>query len=154
MSYPASCRLSVNILYLPASVDEEGRGGNIRREVEDWVLAAAATDPWLVEHPPTFEWGPDLGPFDIGETIRSSRSSATAAADGRELTLGGLDSWFDAASFNRLGRRPMVGFGAEHPPAFAASHKPSTSRGRIDDLVRCAQTLAVTVMRWCGVAST
>ena len=152
VSYPASCRLSVNILYLPASVDEEGRGGNIRREVEDWVLAAAATDPWLVEHPPTFEWGPDLGPFDIGDDHPIVAIVGDAArATGRELTLGGLDSWFDAASFNQTGAATMVGYGPS-TPGFAGNAHAVDECVVVDDLVACAQTLAIAAMRWCGVS--
>ncbi len=36
--------------------DERGGGTLVQREFEDWIARAAAADPWLREHPPTFEW--------------------------------------------------------------------------------------------------
>ncbi len=150
VSYPAACRMFANILYLPASADQHGRGANIRREVEAWVLAAAATDPWLVEHPPTFAWGPDLGPFDIGDDHPIVDVVLDAArVTGRELVLGGLDSWFDAGSFNGAGVTTMVGYGPS-TAGFAGNAHATDECVAVDDLVACAQTLAIAAMRWCG----
>ena len=116
-------------------------------------FAAAKTDDWLAENLPTFEWGPDLPPFEVSETSPIVETLGTAAADlGAPQPLGGLASWFDAASFTRAGACPMVGFGAGTAGRPFEGHKADESIV-IDDLVRCAQTLAVTAMRWCGVVS-
>ena len=56
VSYPASCRLDCHIEYLPEWADETGFGSRVEREFEDWIARAAATDPWLREHPPRIEW--------------------------------------------------------------------------------------------------
>ena len=121
--------------------------------VDERLLAAAATDDWLAENPPTLEWGPDLPPFEIDDTSPIVETLAAAATDlGVLPPLGGLASWFDAASFTRAGACPMVGFGAGTADRPFEGHKADESIV-IDDLVRCAQTLAVTAMRWCGVAS-
>jgi acetylornithine deacetylase len=153
VTYPASCTFTVNMLYLPADADAEGWGTEMALQVEERLLAAAATDEWLAENPPTFEWGPDLPPFEVDGTSPIVETLGGAAADlGMPQRLGGLASWFDAASFTRAGACPMVGFGAGTAGRPFEGHKADESVV-IDDLVRCAQTLAVTVMRWCGVAS-
>lgn len=150
--YPASCAFTVNMLYLPADTDPAGWGTEVARRVEERVLSAAATDEWLAEHPPTFEWGPDLPPFEVDEESPIVEVLAGAAADlGAPQELGGLASWFDAASFSRSGACPMVGFGPGTAGRPFEGHKVDESVV-IDDLVRCTQTLAVSAMRWCGVA--
>ena len=63
----------------------------------------------------------------------------------------GLDSWYDGAAFTLLAGIPSVAYG---PSGFRAGgvsvahtideHVP------VDDLVTCAQGLAVTAMRFCG----
>jgi acetylornithine deacetylase len=150
--YPAACTFTVNMLYLPADADAEGWGSEMARQVEERLLAAAATDDWLAENPPSFEWGPDLPPFEVDEASPIVETLAAAATDlGPPQPLGGLASWFDAASFTRAGACPMVGFGAGTAGRPFEGHSADESIV-IDDLVRCAQTLAVTAMRWCGVA--
>ncbi len=150
VSYPSSCTLTVNLMYLPVRADAEGYGALIRHEVEQRVIAAASADPWLREHPPAFEWGPDLPPFDLGDSVPIAAAVQDAArATGRELTLGGLDSWFDAASFNRAGAASMVGYGPG-TPGFAGNAHGADEHVSVDDLVACAQTIAVAALRWCG----
>jgi acetylornithine deacetylase len=150
--YPASCAFTVNMLYLPADADADGWGSEVAARVEERLLSVAATDEWLAEHPPIFEWGPDLPPFQVDETSPIVELLSGAAADlGAPQELGGLASWFDAASFSRSASCPMVGFGPGTAGRPFEGHKVDESVV-IDDLVRCTQTLALTAMRWCGVA--
>jgi acetylornithine deacetylase len=151
VSYPSSCTLTANLMYLPASADASGAGADVRRAVEERILAATAADPWLQAHPPTFLWGPDLPPFDVGDDHAIvSTVIAAAAAVGRPLVRGGLDSWFDAASFSRGGTMTMVGYGPGSTGFAGGNAHGIDERVGVDDLVACAQAIALAAMRWCG----
>ncbi len=143
------------MLCVPQQTDEKGWPLAVEREVDEWIARAAAADPWLAENPPQIEWSPnrvmslELSP---DEPIVTAMSGASADI-GREGRLSGLDSWYDGATFSRLGATPAIAYG---PPGFTPEglsvahtideHVP------VDGLVDCAKGLAVAALRFCGVA--
>ncbi len=155
VTYPAECRITIAVLCVPAQTDEEGWTFAVEREVDEWIARAAAADPWLAENPPRIAWWPNrVMSLEISpeEPVVEVMSQATADV-GRAGRLSGLDSWYDGATFTRLGGTPAVAYG---PPGF-------TPDGRsvahtideyvpVDGLVDCAKGLAVAAMRYCGVA--
>ena len=70
---------------------------------------------------------------------------------GRPGRLSGLDSWYDGATFTRLGGTPAIAYG---PPGFAPDGRSVAHTideyVPVDGLVACAQGLAVAAMRFCG----
>jgi acetylornithine deacetylase len=148
VTYPASCALTCEVTYGPGRADAEGWGRDVEEEIKAWIAAAAASDPWLAEHPPAIEWGLDIPPYEVDPThpVVDALCEATAAV-GREPRLSGLDSWFDAATFTRFGGTPSVGYG---PGSITAAHTVD-EHVPIDDLVACAQALALAAVRYCGV---
>ena len=86
------------------------------------------------------------------EPIVPVMSEATADI-GRPGRLSGLDSWYDGATFTRLGGIPAIAYG---PPGFAPDGRSVAHTideyVPVDGLVSCAQGLAVAAMRFCGVA--
>jgi acetylornithine deacetylase len=149
VSYPAACRLTVEVMYLPGDADADGWGTRVQREVADWVAAAAQADPWLREHPPVVSWAEDVPPAEVpADHPLVAVLQAASGEVGEPAALGGLDSWFDAATYTRFGGTPCVGFG---PRSIDWAHT-IDEYVPVDDLVRCAQALAVTAMRWCGTA--
>ena len=72
---------------------------------------------------------------------------ATAAA-GQPGVLGGLDSWYDAATFTRFGGTPSIGYG---PRSIEWAHTVD-EYVPVDDLVACAGALAIAAAEHCGVA--
>ncbi|MCC6224580.1 MAG: ArgE/DapE family deacylase [Thermoleophilia bacterium] len=153
VTYPAECRITIAVLCVPQQTDAEGWTFAVEREVEEWIAAAAATDPWLAANPPTVEWWPnrvmslEIPPDD---PIVSVMSEATADV-GRPGRLSGLDSWYDGATFTRLGGTPAIAYG---PPGFAPDGRSIAHTideyVPVDGLVACAQGLAVAAMRFCG----
>jgi acetylornithine deacetylase len=153
VSYPASCNLTFVLLYLPVQSDEHGWGSAVRREAEEWILRETAKDDWLADHPVTFDWWTNpVMPLEITEKEPIVELTLTASADvGQPGQLAGLDSWYDGATFTELAGIPSIAYG---PSGF--------ERGRasvahtineyvpVDDLVTCAQGLAVAAMRFCG----
>ena len=68
-----------------------------------------------------------------------------AAGDTGGSGLAGLDSWYDGATFTILGGTPAIGFG---PSGFRTAHA-IDEYVPVDDLVACAQALAVIALRYC-----
>src|SRR5262249_18833612 len=119
VTYPASCELTIAVMYLPAQADASGGGSEVRREVSGWIAREAAQDDWLREHPPGVQWWPNaVMPFEISPSEPVVGTLMQASADvGRPGVLGGLDSWYDGATLTQLAGIPSVGYG---PPGFDA----------------------------------
>ena len=147
VTYPASCRLTCGVLYVPAQADGDGWGSAVEAEVAERLLRAAAADDWLAEHPPTIKWSSGVMPMEISPEEPIVSAVLEASRDiGRSGNLAGLDSWYDGAAFTLLGGTPAVAFG---PSGFGTAHAIDESVP-VDDLVACAQALAVTAVRFCG----
>jgi acetylornithine deacetylase len=155
VTYPASCDLTLAVMYVPRQADLAGWGADVRREVEEWIARETAKDDWLAEHPPTIEWWPNgVMPLEIAESEAIVGEMQEATRDvGRPGKLGGLDSWYDGATLTHLAGIPSIGYG---PPGFDAdgislAHMVD-EYVPVDGLVGCAQGIAVAAMRFCGVA--
>ena len=149
VSYPASCDLTFALLYLPVQADEQGWGSAVRREVEEWIAQETAKDDWLREHPVEIRWWDNpVMPLEIRESEPVVDITLAASADvGRPGRKAGLDSWYDGATFTLFAGTPCIGFG---PRDIAWAHT-IDEYVPVDDLVRCAQGLAVAAIRYCGV---
>ena len=149
VTYPSSCELTLDVQYLPGQVDEEGTGRAVFREVERYVNAAAASDPWLAAHPPAWEWPCDIIPAELPAdhpvVIEALRAGASV---GRPGVVAGMDSWHDPAVFIRRGATPTISFG---PGGLEAAHTIDESVAAAD-LVDHAAAVALFALRWCGVA--
>ena len=124
----------------------------MRREFEEWLRRETQADDWLAANPPTVSWHPNgVMPLEIAEPERIVATVLDASHDvGMPGALGGLDSWYDGATLTLAGI-PAIGYG---PPGFdqngvSVAHV-IDEYVPVDGLVRCAQALAVAVMRFCG----
>jgi len=150
VNYPASCRLVVDVTYLPQQGDPDGGwAAGLEREIERWVGAAADRDPWLAENPPAFEWGTNLAPAEVpSDHPIIACALAAGAAVGRPGEVAALQGWHDAATFTRFGT-PTISYGPS-----GLSNDGETMAHAIDeyvpveDLVASAQALALTAIRW------
>jgi acetylornithine deacetylase len=157
VTYPAHCALTYAVLYLPSQADERGIGSNVRREVEEWILRETAQDGWLAENPPRFEWWPNgVMPMEIAEGDPIVAAMLGAGRDvGRPGKLFGLDSWYDGATFTNLAGIPSIAYGPRGFPTERGGASIAHTIDEyvpVDDLVHCAQALAVCAMRFCGTA--
>jgi acetylornithine deacetylase len=150
VNYPASCEVVVDVTYLPQQGDAGGGWAEaLEREIEEWVGAAAARDPWLAENPPAFEWGTNLAPAEVPpeHPIVASALAAGAGVE-RPGKVAALQGWHDAATFTRFGT-PTISYGPS-----GLSNDGETMAHAIDeyvpvaDLVATAQALAMIAMRW------
>jgi acetylornithine deacetylase len=150
VSHPARCRLMCHVEYLPDQADAEGWGSGVEQEFTDWILRAAAADPWLAAHPPRIDWTvggvPPAAVAPDHPVVAAALSAARAV--GRQSEVGGLDNWHDGATLTVEAGIPAIclGPGDIHLAHTAAESVP------VADLVACAQALAVAAMRFCGVS--
>jgi acetylornithine deacetylase len=156
VTYPSSCDLTIAVMYLPVQADGSGWGSLVREEVQEWIVRESARDDWLAEHPPVFSWWSNgVMPMEIPESSPIVGAMLDASADlGLRRELGGLDSWYDGATYTLLAGIPSIGYG---PPGFdpdgATVAHTIDEYVPVDGLVSCAQALAVAALRFCGVAS-
>lgn len=149
VTYPASCRVTYHVGYLPTKADEAGWGSAVAREIEACVSEAASADDWLAETPPEIEWAPEVPSAEVSPDHPVVGALLAASAEiGRPGRVAGLDNWHDGATFTRFGGTPCVCFG---PGDIAAAHTVDESVP-VADLVACSQAIAVAAMRFCGVA--
>jgi acetylornithine deacetylase len=149
VSYPASCRVTYHVAYLPVHADVDGWGGDVARELTACVERAAAADAWLAEHPPTIDWAPEVPASEVDENHPLVQTVLDAgAAVGRPGRRNGMDSWHDGATFTLAGT-PCICYG---PSDLNVAHTVD-EHVPVDDLVACAQALAVAALRFCGTAA-
>ena len=149
VTFPNSCELTLDVQYLPGQVGADGTGRAVFREVESFVNAAAASDPWLAAHPPRWAWPCDIIPAEIATEHPIVLAALQAAADlGRSGVAAGMESWHDPAVFIRRGGIPTISFG---PGGFDVAHAIDECVP-VADLVDHASAVALLLMRWCGVA--
>ncbi|HEY7003205.1 MAG TPA: ArgE/DapE family deacylase [Gaiellaceae bacterium] len=153
VTYPASYELTFAVLYLPEQADERGWGSAVRREVEQWVLRETAADDWLAENPPTVSWWPNgVMPLEIPRDEPVVELMLAVTDDiGFPGRLAGLDSWYDGAAFTLLAGIPSIAYGPGGLKAGDVSIAHTIDEYvSVEDLVACAQGLAVAMLRFCG----
>lgn len=152
--HPASiagrAEIVIDVQYLPAEKDEMGLGGKVKKEIEEHVARVCALDPWLAKHPAKVEWILDA---DCAE-IEAEHPFVTTFQQGvseAQLNpqLSGFGAHSDIGLPGTLGQTPTVNFGPGDP---ALSHQPN-EHVSIPDLVVCTKAIALTLVRWCGVAN-
>jgi acetylornithine deacetylase len=145
----------------PGSVAEslcfEGRLGvavgegveEARRSLEDAVRKAAEGDAWLRDHPPRVEWvGYQFEPASVpvDKPIVSTIRDAFADATGKGARLEGMTYASDMRHLVNTGGTPSVLFG---PGDVRNAHGPD-EYVPIGELKAAAQTIALTILRFCG----
>ena len=149
ITYPASCTLTCEAMYLPTHLDADGTGRKVEAEIKDWIERAVAVDPWFDEHPLEWFWDGDVVPAEVPDDDPIvGESIAAGAAVGRAGRVSGFDSWHDGATFTRRGGTPTVCFGAGDGSAAHTIDEWIDA----DALVDHAAATALLLTRWCGVA--
>ena len=146
VTIPDRAVIAVSVLILPQQADAGGWTGDAQAEVEEFLRRWCATDSWLAEHPPTFGWHTEVNPSETSVDTASVRALLGAnAALGLPVTLGGLGSWYDGATFALETGSPALMYG---PRSIDWAHTVG-EYVPIDDLVACAQGIVVAGWRLC-----
>jgi acetylornithine deacetylase len=146
VTIPNRAEVTLAVLILPAQADPDGWTVSVQQEVEQWLRRWCDADPWLREHPPLFRWHTPVNPSETPTQAASVRALLGAnAALGLPPTLGGLGSWYDGATYALEAGTPAVMYGPRH---IDWAHTVD-EYVPVDDLVACAQGIAVAVWRLC-----
>jgi acetylornithine deacetylase len=146
VTIPDRTEITLAVLILPQQADASGWTGDVQREVEAFLRRWCDADPWLAEHPPTFDWHTEVNPAETPVDAPSVQALLGAnAALGLPLTLGGLGSWYDGATYALEAGTPALMYGPRH---IDWAHTVG-EHVAVDDLVACAQGLAVAGWRLC-----
>lgn len=147
VTLPNRAELTLAVLLLPCQADPDGWTGGVQAEVEGYLRRWCDADPWLAANPPTFRWHTPVNPSETSLDAPSVRALLGAnAALGLPTTLGGLGSWYDGATFALEAGTPALMYGPRH---IDWAHTVD-EHVAIDDLVHCAQGIAVAARRICG----
>ena len=122
-----------------------------RRVFEEAVAAAAEDDAWLQMHPPVVEWvGGQFypGATDLEDPIVTTVRDAAGEVLGRRAQVRGMPYGCDLGLTVNVAGIPTVVYG---PGDIRDAHTADESVS-VDELVACARTLALTAMRFCGLA--
>lgn len=148
VSWADSCHVNCHISYQPGQADADGYGSKVERDFTDWVTRFTATDPWLAAHPPQVTWSSDVPPAEISPNQPVVRAVQDAVRRvGGQARIFGADFWHDGASFTRAGI-PSLAFGPGHVRVAHAVDEHVS----VDQLIKAAQVIALSAMRYCGVS--
>jgi acetylornithine deacetylase/succinyl-diaminopimelate desuccinylase family protein len=138
------CTLGLSLKYLPGE-----RAADVRRAFEEHVLAVAATDPWLRDHPPEIEWGIGGVSFPPSE-IPLDHPLAQAVASAYRGVLGEPE-WRGFEAVSDLAWLAEAGIpGLLYGPGDAAQAHGASEYLEIDDLVAATKVVALALVEWCG----
>jgi acetylornithine deacetylase len=144
VTIPDRAEIELAVLIVPRQADADGWTAGVQEEVEGFLRRWCETDSWLAEHPPTFHWHTRTNPSETPRDAAVVEALLGAnAALGLPMELGGLGSWYDGATFALEAGTPAVMYG---PSSIDWAHTVG-EYVPIDDLVRCAQGIAVAARR-------
>ena len=138
--------LTFNAQYLPRERDEFNLGGNVKREIEDFIARVAATDPWMRENPPEIEWLIDA---DCAETPADHDFVQICAASFEELDrkpeIEGIGFHTDMGWFVNVGI-PTINLGPGEPRICHQNNEHLSEK----ELLDATRVIALTLLKWCG----
>ncbi len=145
----------------PSSVPDwliaEGRAGLVpgetleqfKAELVAVVMQAAASDPWLAEHPPRVEWfSGQFAPSEIegDHALVGTVSDAHRAVTGAFPAVKGVTYGADMRHFINIAGIPCLMYGADD---VGGAHAPNESV-TIANMLTCAKTVALATRNWCS----
>ena len=139
---PDYCTIDYAILPNPSEREEA-----VKKEIEDYVLAASKLDTWLSKHPPKINW---WGSWPSGEIspdapICRSLSLGHAIATGSAITTLGMPAPVDVPFLDAAGI-PTVAFGPGNLPQAHVENEYVS----VEQLIAATKALAIAAMNWCG----
>ncbi len=140
---PAKAVLETRIGWPPGETREE-----VQKQVEDTIASVTASDQWLIENPPVVEWfGWYARPhvLDVeGQFVQLIKKNITEVI-GIEPKFAGGSAGLDTRFFAHR-NTPAVTFGPRTERIHSFDEWVS-----IESTVKTAETIATTLIDWCGV---
>jgi acetylornithine deacetylase len=144
-SFPDSCLLKGSIGTVPGE-DHEG----VKQSLADQVARAAASDPWMKDHPPRVRFvGYDAQASEIprNHPIVQTLVDSFREVVGRDPEISGRQGAADTRFLNLYGNTPTVIFGPGSTQVMHATDEYVS----IDDYMTAIKVVALSICDWCGV---
>jgi acetylornithine deacetylase len=140
VTYPDRVEVRFGAMVGPGRVNPLG-------EIEAAMQALCETDEWLAAHPPEIKAGPFFYSAEVAEDEPIVRLGEEAlGAVGIEPHLMGIGSLTDAIHLINTAGIPTISIGPSKDTIHAVDEFIE-----IEQLVKLCKTIALLVMRWCGV---
>ena len=127
-------------------------GDEIRKELTDAVLEAAAELPWLSAHPPTVDWfNAQREPYELSpsepfiQTVRSCIHRTLGRPPTTFSTPSSSDAVFFANRVGKFGGVPVAVYG----PGGGNAHGPDEFV-YLSEIIQTTGAIALTLKDWCG----
>lgn len=145
-SYAEKFELTADIQYLPSERDENGLGGNVKREIEERLNTVASADRWLRENPLDYDWFVDA---DCSEVSVDHPIAQVARETLSELSYnsapGGSEFHTDMSLLTNNGT-PTINIGPGNP---RMAHQ-TNERIQLEEYIDAVRILARVIADWCG----
>lgn len=143
-SWAEQAKITFDVQYTANERDDHGVGGDVKREIEEYVAAVGARDEWLAARPPELSWTVDANPGEVAADEPLLLALQRSCADlGLDTRLAGTGFHTDSSILIDAGI-PTVVFGPGEPDdAHQVDEKVS-----ISDLLAVTKALALTMAEW------
>jgi acetylornithine deacetylase len=141
VTYPEKAEIRFGAMIAPP------RGSPIE-EIRARLAELAQSDPWMAAHPPVLTHGPWYYGAEVAEDEPIVRAGSAALTDlGIAPKMKGFGSLTDAIHLINLSKIPTISIGPDMETIHAVDEFIEISQ-----LVELSKTIALLVMRWCGVS--
>lgn len=141
VTYPETTEIRFGAMIAPPR-------GNPIEEIHARLDELTQSDPWMAAHPPTLTHGPWYYGAEVAEDEPIVQTGAAALTDiGIHPKLNGFGSLTDAIHLINLSKIPTISIGPDKETIHAVDEFIEISQ-----LVELSKTIAILVMRWCGVS--
>ena len=152
---PGECVLKFDVKYLPEEATPDGRarqitGAMVKAEVEEWIAALCAGDPWLRDHAPMLTWYQHCIPhyLDPAHPLVQTLQAAAGEVLGQGV-VSGFPAGCDARHLQNRAGVPAVIFG---PGDLQWAHS-IDEHVSVEEYVQAIKVLALAIHDWTSPAA-
>ena len=143
-SWAEEAKIIFDAQYTANERDDNGLGGNVKREIEQHLEAAAGQDGWLADNPPQLTWTVDADCAEVPvDHPFVELLCETCANLGLSDVFAGTGYHTDSSLLIQAGT-PTIVFG---PGEMTQAHQANESV-MISDLVEVTKAIAITMAEW------
>ncbi len=147
-TFASSAEVIFNAQYLPEEKDDNGLGGKVKIEIENFIKEFAQADDWLKENPPIVTWIVDA---DCGETLDDHPFFhvvwESAKKTNPKSLVEGICCHTDMGWFCNVGI-PTINLGPGDP---RLAHQ-ANEFVEISELIQCTKIISSLILEWCEPA--
>ncbi len=143
-AFPDTCLMKGSLATVPGEDHDAAK-----QSLVDQVARAAATDPWMKDHPPEVRftgYNAYAAAVDANHPIVKTVARSFKDVTGREPEISGRQGAADTRFLNGFAKIPTVIFG----PGPTTQMHANNEWVAVDDVIDATKTLAFSIYDWCG----